>query len=77
MTSWVPPHPFLGAPRRRCRTLARHQPLLTLAAMTFAALLMVRGLDPGSAVALSLTVLAAARERPHPARRRARSGRRR
>ncbi|WP_410606768.1 hypothetical protein [Amycolatopsis sp. lyj-109] len=77
MTSWVPPNPFLGAPRRRCRTLGLHQPLLTLAAMTFAALLMVRGLDPGSAVALSLTVLAAAREQNHPARHLARPGRRR
>ncbi|MBE8522418.1 hypothetical protein ILP97_33850 [Amycolatopsis sp. H6(2020)] len=77
MTSWVPPNPFLGAPRRRCRTLGLHQPLLTLAAMTFAALLMARGLDPGSAVALSLTVLTAARERNQPTRRRARSGGRR
>ncbi|MEV7094859.1 hypothetical protein AB0M80_18680 [Amycolatopsis sp. NPDC051045] len=77
MTSWVPLHPLFGTPRRRCRTLGLQQPLLTLAAMAFAALLMVRGLDPGSAVALSLTVLAAARERNHPARRRVRPGRRR
>lgn len=72
-------YPFTRVPRRRCRTLAWQQTPLTLAAMTFALLLMQRGLDPASAVALSAALVASSSRpgsRRNPPRRRS-EGRRR
>jgi hypothetical protein len=66
MTSGVPAHPHLRAPRLRCRTLGLAQPLYTIAAMTFTAMLIARGVEPGTAVALSLTVLTAGRSLTGP-----------